>query len=139
VIALENRLAAQARHDQQAREQHAFATVHAKIEALAAQNEELLLALDQAEQTNEALQRIVKFGGKTPTAGALSARTLLFSKEAPEGSFEQIVNAKYDELKGDGKMTELSARSKAIDFGVRQHGDAFREYRARGGKIEFGK
>ncbi|MEA3207292.1 MAG: hypothetical protein QOE70_349, partial [Chthoniobacter sp.] len=53
VIALESRIAAQARRDQQAREQHAFATVDAKIQALAAQNAELIEALEQSEAANQ--------------------------------------------------------------------------------------
>lgn len=138
VIALESRLAAQARRDQASREQHAFATVNAKIEALAAQNEQLFAALEQSEQANEALQRIVKFGGRTPAAGAHGGRTILFSKDAEEGSYEAIVNEKYVELKAaDPKLTDVQARSKAIDFGVRNHPIEFREYRARGGKIQF--
>jgi hypothetical protein len=138
VIALESRIAAQSRREQQSREQHAFATVNAKIDALVEQNEQLFAALEQSEQANEELQRIVKFGGRTPAAGAHGARTVLFSQDAEEGSYEAIVNQKYVELKAaDPKLSDVAARSKAIDFGVRNHPIEFREYRSRGGKIQF--
>ena len=109
---------------------------------LAFENAELRDKLEKAEQVNESLQRVVKFGGRTPAAGAQGSRTVLFSKagEAEEGSFEALANDKYVELKAaDPKITDLSARSKAIDFCVRSHPMEYQEYRARGGKVQFNK
>jgi ERCC4-type nuclease len=65
--------------------------------------------------------------------------TVLFSgKNAQAGSFEQLVTAKFEELKGAAGVTEVQARARAIQFCVRTHTAAYGEYRARGGQIELG-
>ena len=59
-------------------------------------------------------------------------------KEGKDGSFEKIVTTKFDELMKQSGMTEIKAKSLAIDFGVKRNKAAYQEYRARGGVIEFG-
>ena len=69
------------------------------------------------------LARLVEF--------ARRGKTINFSQ-----SYEDIVASKFMELKAGG-MDDLKAKSQAFDFGVKRHGDAYRDFRSRGGQINF--
>jgi uncharacterized protein YjiS (DUF1127 family) len=104
----------------------AFEVVEKKCVELAARNDALEAALESG-------------AGKPVSAGA----EIQLDAGGKPVKFEEIVNTEFQRLmKGKGRdgkpMTELEAKSKAIDFGVRRHTAAYREFRSSGrGQIEF--
>jgi len=115
----------------------AFAVIDAKIVELGAKNDELVGFNTTLKADNEALRFAVRTGTK-PVGAGFEEVTLFTVKDGKTGSFEQIVTQKFDELMKQTGMTELKAKSLAIDFGVKRNKGAYQEYRARGGVIEFG-
>ena len=129
-------MAVKARSDENASIAHAFTVVEEKVVALAALNDELTAELATKDAEITALRTTLKTGGKRVAPGMDYALFSAKDKNAPAGSFEQLVTAKFEELKTGG-TTELSAKSKAIDFCVRNHTEAYVEYRERGGKLKL--
>ena len=116
----------------------AFAVIDAKIVELGERNDELVEFNANLKADNEALRFAVKTGTK-PVGAGFEDVTLFTVKEGKDGTFEKIVTTKFDELMKQSGMTEIKAKSQAIDFGVKRNKAAYQEYRARGGVIEFGQ
>ncbi len=133
---LKARMAGQARREEAAQMDYAFAVVEEKVETLAAANDELVKELGAKDAEIKALRLSLKTGARNVPA-SVEGVTLFSAKGAQSGSFEQIVTVKFEELKGKTGMTELKAKSQAIDFAIRSNPGAYREYRERGGKIEL--
>jgi uncharacterized protein YjiS (DUF1127 family) len=136
IVQLKSQRAADIQFAEQQEADHAFAVVESKVIALAAQNKELIELNGKLEAENEALRVAVKTGAKHVAPGG-EAVTLFSAKGAKPGSFEVAVTAEFEALKAKGNMTELKARSEAVKLCVKRHPEAYREYRARGGKIEL--
>ncbi len=130
-------MAAAARREEADQVEYAFSVVEEKVTTLAERNEELTKQLAAKDAEIKALRLTVKTGARNVPA-SVEGVTLFSAKSAQSGSFEQLVTVKFEELKAKSGATELSAKSKAIDFVIRQHPVAYREYRERGGKIELG-
>ncbi len=101
---------------------HAFEVVEAKCTELAARN--------------QALELLVKSGaGKAVSAGG---EIQLDAATGKPVTFETIVNTKFAELMKEPGMTASKAKSQAVEFGVKRHTAAYREFRSSGrGQIEF--
>lgn len=134
-IAKVRKAAADAAEAEQA--EHALGVIEAKVTELAAAKDELTTQLAAKEAECDALRLTLKTAGVRAAGAGVEAITLFAAKNAPEGSFEQLVTTKFEELKGKDGVTEVQARSQAIQFCVRSHPGAFADYRQRGGKIQL--
>lgn len=110
-------------------QEEAEMVLSAKVDGLIEMNERL-------STENEALKATVKrFQSQAPRPAL--ATHLFDSKGDNAGEYEGIVTAKYAELKAAG-VPELSAKSRAVDFAVKNHPAAYAEFRKRGSKeIKF--
>lgn len=115
----------------------AVTTLEAKAEEAAKENERLVTELATKEAKIKALELTLKTSHVRSAGAAVESTVLFTSKNAPAGSFEQLVAAKFEELKGTAGVTEVQARARAIQFCVRSHTAAYADYRARGGQIEL--
>ena len=115
---------------------NAFAVIATKAEALGVKNAELVELAAKQETEIKALRLSLKSGARG-VAPSQEGKHLFGVKDAPEGSFAALLNAKVEELKTGGKHTELQARSEAVKFCVRNYPTEYAEHRQNGGKIEF--
>jgi hypothetical protein len=124
---------ASARNEQETIE---FAELQNNIAVLVEQRDRLVELSERVIGENEALRMAGVRGGKPAGAGA----EIEFKERSQGGSiveFETVVNDKYRELLSSG-MKDVTARSKAIDFGVKRHQPAYQLWRGRGNpEIQF--
>jgi uncharacterized protein YjiS (DUF1127 family) len=137
VILLQKKITTEEANAETQEVETAFSVIDAKIVELGEKNDELVEFNTTLKADNEALRFAVKTGCK-PVGAGFEEVTLFTVKEGKDGSFEKIVTTKFDELMKQSGMTEIKAKSLAIDFGVKRNKAAYQEYRARGGVIEFG-
>lgn len=116
--------------------EHALGVIEAKTIALAEENDALTELSARQGAEIKALKLTLQTSG-VRSAGASGEVTLFDAGGAPAGSYEQLVTAKYTELKAKAGVTETSAKAQAIQFCVKNHSGAFADYRARGGKIQL--
>lgn len=113
-----------------------FAELQSNISTLVEQRDRLVELSERVIGENEALRMAGVRGGKPAGAGA----EIEFKERSQGGSiieFETVVNDKYCELVAAG-MKDVTARSKAIDFGVKRHQPAYQLWRGRGNpEIQF--
>jgi hypothetical protein len=132
VIALKNnekfkQLSAKAQNDE-----IEFAQLQENIGTLVEQRDRLVELSERVIAENEALRMAGIRGGRPAGAGA----EVEFKERSQGGSiieFEAVVNEEYKKNLAKG-MKDLTARSKAIDFGVKRHPVAYKLFRERGAK-----
>ncbi|MES2571061.1 MAG: hypothetical protein V4710_13525 [Verrucomicrobiota bacterium] len=123
VTGLVNHLEAGVRAQEEQEVEHAFAVIESKVGALTTQ-----LAAKDAEI--EALRLSIATGETRPLGSGVEAVNL-FSAGEGDGAFQQLVTAKMEELMAGGKLTELQAKSQAMQFCIRKHPSAYREFRSK--------
>jgi len=137
VISLQSKFKSMEMAAEQEEVDNAFAVIATKAEALGAKNAELVELAAQKDTEIAALRLSLKTGARG-VAPSQEGKTLFGAKDAPAGSFAALLTAKVEELKTGGKLTELQARSQAVQFCVKNHPNEYAEHRANGGTIEFG-
>lgn len=128
----------QARDAAQAAEaEHAFAVIQDKVTELAAVNDELVTELAAKNAEISSLKLTLRTTGNHVGSAGGSRETLFSVKGAKPGTYEALVQAKFTELKAGGKLSDVQAKSQAVQFCARNHRLEFEDYRKRGGRIEF--
>lgn len=113
-----------------------FSELKSNIATLVEQRDRLIALSERVIAENEALRMAGVRGGRP----AGSAAEVEFTERKDGGNvieFETVVNAEYQRLVAAG-ASDIAARSKAIDFGVKRHNVAYQLWRKRGNpEIEF--